>query len=131
HDAFDAAAVEQVNVLATGASIALRNAAVVEQLAARERHYRELHDGAADPILVVDREGTIVDANGAAAALIWRPLEELRGLPITSVLDPEEVLANPLRLAEIPMHWELRAERPVIRKDGTELVVEYACRVLE
>jgi PAS domain S-box-containing protein len=130
-ESFDAADVEQVNVLATGASIALRNAAIVEQLAARERHYRELHDGAADPILVLDRDGVIVDANGAAAALTWRPLEELRGLHITDMLDPDEVAANPLKLMEIPPHGELRAERPVIRKDGARLIVEYSCRALE
>ena len=130
-DAFDATAVEQVNVLATGASIALRNAEIVEQLAARERHYRELHDGAADPILVIDREGTIVDANTAATALLWRSAEELRGLHITTLLDPDEVAEHPLRLTEIPPHGELRAERPVLRKDGARLVVEYSCRVLE
>jgi PAS domain S-box-containing protein len=129
--AFDATAVEHVHVLASGASIALRNAQIVEQLAARERHYRELHDGAADPMVVMDVDGTIVEANDAASAMLWRSQDELRGLHITAILDPDEVAVTPLKLNEIPEHGELRAERPVIRKDGVRLVVEYSCRFLE
>ncbi|HVU76948.1 MAG TPA: PAS domain S-box protein [Gaiellaceae bacterium] len=130
-DAFDATTVEHVHVLASGASIALRNAQIVEQLAARERHYRELHDGAADPIVVLHPDGTIVEANDAASAMLWRSQEELRGLHITAILDADDVEATPLRLDEIPQHGELRGERPVIRKDAVRLVVEYSCRFLE
>ena len=43
-DAFDENGVEKIRLLAAGASIALRNAEVVEALAASERNYRELHD---------------------------------------------------------------------------------------
>jgi PAS domain-containing protein len=79
-EAFDEAGVDEIRTLAAGASIALRNAVVVEALAASEKQYRELHDQAADAILVTDSEGRILDANEAAAALLWRPVEELRGM---------------------------------------------------
>ena len=70
-DAFDDNEVETLRVLTRAASIALRNAELVDRLAQGERHYRELHAQAADAILVGDREGNITDANEAAAALLW------------------------------------------------------------
>src|SRR3954469_18263562 len=68
--AFDEAGVEHIRMLAAGASIALRNAEVIEVLAASERNYRELHDQAADAILVFDADGNLLDANEAAAAML-------------------------------------------------------------
>ena len=79
-DAFDEAGVEEVRTLTAGASIALRNAELIAKLAASERRYRELHDRAADAILVFDSNSVILDANEAAATLLLRPVEELRGL---------------------------------------------------
>ena len=53
--AFDDAGVEEIRMLAAGASIALRNAELIARLEASERSYRELHDQAADAILVFTR----------------------------------------------------------------------------
>ena len=47
-NAFDARTVEEIRQLAHGASIALRNAELVERLAQSERRYRELYTQAAD-----------------------------------------------------------------------------------
>jgi len=69
-EAFDDAGVEEIRMLAAGASIALRNAEVIERLAASERNYRELHDRAADAIIVTDADSVILDANDAAAELL-------------------------------------------------------------
>jgi PAS domain S-box-containing protein len=129
-EAFDEAGVDEIRTLAAGASIALRNAVVVEALAASEKQYRELHDQAADAILVTDSEGRILDANEAAAALLWRPVEELRGMSSSELFDPAELAAAPLRTEELARTGELRSERPFLRKDGAEIMVEYSCRLL-
>jgi PAS domain S-box-containing protein len=129
-EAFDAAGVEEIRMFAAGASIALRNAEVVERLAASERSYRELHDRAADAILVTDANEVIIDANEAAAELLGRSAEELHGMPASELFTPAELTAAPLRTAELQKTGELRSERPFLRKDGTEIMVEYSCRIL-
>jgi len=130
-DAFDDAGVEAVRTLTAGASIALRNAELIAKLAASEHQYRELHDRAADAILVFDSSSVIVDANEAAAALLMRPVEELRGLEAQELFTAVELAAAPLRTDELMRTGELRSERPFLRKDGTEIMVEYSCRVLD
>jgi two-component system, cell cycle sensor histidine kinase and response regulator CckA len=130
-EAFDDSGVEEVRMLAAGASIALRNAELIAKLAASERSYRELHDHAADAILVFDAGSVILDANEAAAALLWRPVDELRGMHARELFTAAELAAAPLRTAELMQTGELRSERPFLRKDGAEIMIEYSCRVLE
>jgi PAS domain S-box-containing protein len=129
-DSFDEAGVEEIRMLAAGASIALRNAEVIAVLAASEHKYRELHDQAADAVLVIDQDGAIVDANEAAAALLWRPVDELRAMQARELFSPAELTAAPPRREELKRSGELRSERPFLRKDGAEIMVEYSCRLL-
>ena len=130
-EAFDETGVEEVRTLTAGASIALRNAELIAKLAASERSYRELHDRAADAILVFDSNSVVVDANEAAATLLLRSVEELRGLQAQELFTTVELAAAPLRTDELMRTGELRSERPFLRKDGTEIMVEYSCRVLD
>ena len=130
-EAFDDAGVEEVRMLAAGASIALRNAEVIERLAASERKYRELHDRAADAILVTDAKSVIIDANEAAGELLLRSIDELRGMHASELFTTAELTAAPLRVDELERTGELRSERPFLRKDGTEIMVEYSCRILD
>jgi two-component system, cell cycle sensor histidine kinase and response regulator CckA len=130
-DAFDDAGVEEVRMLAAGASIALRNAEVVTKLAASERSYRELHDQAADAILVTHASSVIISANEAAAALLLHSVDELCGMHASELFTPAELAAAPLRTAELQQTGQLRSERPFLRKDGTEIMVEYSCRILD
>ena len=129
--AFDEAGVEQVRMLTAGASIAIRNAELIAKLGASERSYRELHERAADAILVFDSNNVIVDANDAAATLLLRPVAELRGLQAQELFTSVELAAAPLRTEELMRTGELRSERPFLRKDGSEIMVEYSCRVLD
>jgi two-component system cell cycle sensor histidine kinase/response regulator CckA len=130
-DAFDEAEVEHVRMLAAGASIALRNAEVVEVLVASERHYRDLHHNAAEAMIVMDDHAAILDANEAAAVMLGRSIAELRELHVSDLFAPSELSAAPLRWPELMEKGELRSERPFLRKDGGEIMVEYACRVLD
>jgi PAS domain S-box-containing protein len=53
-----------------------------DELAAREREYRALFDGADNPITVYDIEATIINLNDAAARTLGRPREEILGRPL-------------------------------------------------
>jgi two-component system cell cycle sensor histidine kinase/response regulator CckA len=130
-DAFGERDVETTRLLAQSASIALRNAGLVERLAASESLYREQHAQAADPILVCDPAGNVLDANEAAAALLWYPVEELRGMNAGALLDAENLATFPARMAELQEHRELRSEQAFRRKDGSMIDVEAASRVLD
>ena len=128
-DAFDDNEVETLRVLTRAASIALRNAELVDRLAQGERHYRELHAQAADAILVGDREGNIRDANEAAAALLWYSVDELRGMHARDLVDPERLDDYERRLHELLEQGELRGEQRFRRKDGATFETEFSSRL--
>ena len=128
--AFPPAEVEAIRMLARGAEVALRNAELIERLAESERHYRELHDQAADAALVLDRDGAIVDANEAAGAMLWYTPDDLRSMHARDIV-AEDLSERPLQIDEVIERGELRSDRRVMRKDGTVLDVECAARVLD
>ncbi|MDX6475670.1 MAG: hypothetical protein QOH95_1181, partial [Gaiellaceae bacterium] len=129
-DAFGENEIETTRLLAQSAAIALRNAELVERFAESERQYRELYDQAADATLVTDLDGNLLDANEAAAALLWYTVEELRGMHSKALLEPSDLEAYPTR-AELRELRELRSERRLRRKDGVLIDVEYSSRVLD
>jgi PAS domain S-box-containing protein len=130
-DAFGKDEIETARLLAQSAAIALRNAALVEQLADSERRYRELYDQSADATLVSDLDGNLLDANEAAAALLWYTVEELRSMHTRELIEPAGLDAKPLRFPELAHLRELRSERRLLRKDATPIDVEYSARVLD
>jgi two-component system cell cycle sensor histidine kinase/response regulator CckA len=130
-DAFGKNETETARLLAQSAAIALRNAALVERLADSERQYRELYDQSADATLVSDLDGKLLDANEAAAALLWYTVDELRAMQGRDLVEPAELEAKPLRFPELKDRRELRGERRFRRKDGAAIEVEYSARVLD
>ena len=130
-DAFGKDEIETARLLAQSAAIALRNAALVERLADSERRYRELYDQSADATLVSDLDGKLLDANEAAAALLWYTVEELRTMHSHELIEPTQLEAAPLRFPELADRRELRSERRFLRKDGAAIDVEYSARVLD
>jgi PAS domain S-box-containing protein len=79
---------------------AARNEAETREAArlASERRYRALYDNAADAVLVIDDDGRIDEANAAAARLLGRDLEALRGRLLNEVVGPDlaaDVLSGP------------------------------------
>jgi PAS domain S-box-containing protein len=130
-EAFSDADVESVHLLTRGASVALRNAELVGRLAESERQYRELYAQAADATLVSDLEGNLLDANEAAAAMLWYSIDELRSMHACELFETDELDQTPPRQDELRSNRELRSERPFRRKDGTLLHIEYSARVLD
>jgi signal transduction histidine kinase len=56
---------------------------------ASERRYRALYDHAADAVLVIDERGRIDEANAAAARLLDRDVEGMRGRLLSEVVGPD------------------------------------------
>jgi PAS domain S-box-containing protein len=130
-DAFGKDDIETARLLAQSAAIALRNAAMVERLADSERQYRELYDQSADATLVSDLDGNLLDANEAAAALLWYSVDELRTMHTRALIEPTELETKPLNFPELEDRRELRGERRFLRKDGAPVDVEYSARLLD
>ena len=130
-DAFGESEIETTQLHAQSAAIALRNAELVERLAESERLYRELYDQTADATLVSDLDGNLLDANEAAAALLWYSIEELRGMHASALLEDSGLEAVPTRRSELLEERELRSERRFRRKDGLLIDIEYSSRALD
>ncbi|MFH1502324.1 MAG: PAS domain S-box protein [Candidatus Eisenbacteria bacterium] len=73
--------------------LALANAACGDA----ERRYTALFDGSRDAIVVVDREGTLVEANAAALTLWGRARREMLGIDCRSLLQDQSVVEELLR----------------------------------
>jgi diguanylate cyclase (GGDEF)-like protein/PAS domain S-box-containing protein len=67
-------------------------------LQAAEERFRGAFAAAPNPVAVTDGSGRIEEANGALAALLGRPREELAGLDLTALLDP---------VGGVPLHRSL------------------------
>jgi len=130
-DAFGEAELETIRLLGRAASIALRNAELIEDLAGRERQYRALHAQAADGILVSDREGNLIDANDAAAAMLWYSVDELRSMNAVQLTGAQELEKQLKNRDELLRSHELRGEHTVQRKDGAQIDIEFSSRLLE
>ena len=63
-----------------------RAEAASSALQASETKYRGLFESSPSAIVVLDRDGRIIDANPAAAVLFHRAIEALRGRPIREVI---------------------------------------------
>lgn len=62
---------------------------------ARLLHYAELFDAAPDPTFVASALGVVRHANAAAAAMLGRPVERLRGKPLAVLVHLDD--RRPLR----------------------------------
>lgn len=92
-----------------------------------ELKYSEVFSHAAEAIFLIGPAHTFIDANPAACQMLGYTKEEFFQLGPAQIIAPEDLAAKPLRLPEIgPETFSI--ERPVVRKDGTRLVVEVQCR---
>jgi PAS domain S-box-containing protein len=89
--------------------------------------YRLLFDATPSPLIAAEHDGTVVDANEAACALLGRPPGTLRGLAL------HELAADPLSI-ELPrltllQSGEWRGELELNRPDGENVPVDVTARV--
>ena len=99
---------------------------------ASEAHYRELFEQAMDMMVVLDREGCLVEVNPAGLRMLGYEREELIGRPVASIVAPEEVEAAAARLAR-----KLDGSEPaslyrsvLVSKDGRRVPTEVSSQVI-
>jgi PAS domain S-box-containing protein len=66
------------------AAAAIRNAALYERMRQTERRYESLFDNNADPIIVLDLDGKVLDLNQQVVEMLGRPREEINGADFCS-----------------------------------------------
>jgi PAS domain S-box-containing protein len=95
-----------------------------------EERYRTVVEQASDGIFIADREGRYTEVNPAGAAMLGYTREEVCGLTIADLVDPDEVarvapeVARLLAGETVCNTWRFR------RRDGTPLVGEVLARQL-
>ena len=93
--------------------------------------YRSLIAQASDTICIVDSSMHFIDINPSGCSALGYAKEELGGTHIKNVLFNEDLLANPLRLADLEAGITVTNERRIKCKDGTAILVELTGKVLE
>jgi NtrC-family two-component system sensor histidine kinase KinB len=76
-DAFDGDAQRLLRAVSDLAAVAIRNAELYERVRQAERRYESLFSEGADPIIVLDLEGRILDLNQRVVEMLGRPREQL------------------------------------------------------
>jgi len=89
-----------------------------------EEKYHSLIEQASDAIYLLDAKGNFTDVNASMCKMMDYSKEELLQLNIESIIDPEELKADPLpKRLDNPARSAVR-ERKFVRKDGTVFIVE-------
>jgi len=104
----------------------------MENLDSSRRRYEELFTGASDAIWIHDSEGTITLANKACEKLTGFSVAELTGKNVSQFLSPEALaLAREVKQRLLKGEaMEERYEQRLIRRDGSEAIVELATRLV-
>jgi len=96
-----------------------------------ESSYRALFDLAADCLMVLDLDGTILDINRTGLEQRGYSRDEIIGMHITRLDPPEFAAKVPKRLEDIEKMGSSVFESAHLCKDGTVMPVEINSRVIE
>ncbi len=99
---------------------------LTQQIEQSEERYRGLADASFDGV-ATSENGIIVDASQAFADTFGYRVEELRGMPVTELVDPE--YRSDVR-EKIASQYETPYESLCVRKDGTRFPVEVCGRAV-
>lgn len=129
---FDEQDIELLNALAGLAATAIDNARLFAQVQSAESRYERLFEDNADPIIITDLKGTIVEANRKACALLGNSKEALKGTNLTLLhsadgsadfLDPlARVQTDKEAIFQTEMHSD--QHRMMIEIKGREILVK-------
>lgn len=95
-----------------------------------EDRYRTLFDLAADCLMILDLDGTIIDINRTGLEQRGYTRDEMVGMHITKLDPPEFAAKVPKRLDDIEKSGAI-FESAHLRKDGTAMPVEINSKIIE
>lgn len=123
---------DQIGIAIDNVRLYQREREIAQQLRESEQNYRDLFDNASDAIFVHDTKGSIVAVNKAFARLTGYTQGELNGMSIDGLLVPESLRIEK-EMEQRQLVGELADgpfELTLVRRDGTEVVIELAARLI-
>lgn len=110
------------------AAIAIRNAALYERVQKAERRYESLFSGSADPIIVTDLEGKILELNPKAAEMLHCSRDRLIGFPLSDLtILPLETYESSLQKVRSGKHVDTEMKIP--SKSGTRILEAHMAKI--
>jgi len=91
--------------------------------------YRAFFKEAPDAMLATDPHGRFIVVNRRGTALTGYSREELLGMAITDLINPEDLARDPIRMDDLRAGGIVTKERNILRKDGSLLPVEIRTRM--
>ena len=110
-----------VAAFANQTAIAIRNAHLVDRLSASEEQYRGIFEAATDGFLVLDQDGTIIEANPAARTMYG--YKDMVGLAVRDIVHPDGH-GELQELQSIASQVHLHARSIHLHEDGSAFPVE-------
>lgn len=98
--------------------------AAQEALTASEARYRSVFDSATDGLVIVNREGVILEANVAACAMHGRPPDSLHGVPFSSLLHRDHHQRWDDLVHQLEEVGASRIDARNVRSDGSAIDLE-------
>ncbi|WP_245667187.1 hybrid sensor histidine kinase/response regulator [Leptospira tipperaryensis] len=119
-----------IHSLAHIAGIAIERKRIEDLKSESETRYRSLVEQASDTIFLIDKDGKYVEINPSGCALLGYTKEEFLNLTIWDVIEPEDLMKNPLRVEDLRNGKAVLSERKLVRKDGSIVPVEINAKIL-
>ncbi|MEW6263168.1 MAG: response regulator [Thermodesulfobacteriota bacterium] len=102
-----------------------------EDLTRSEKRYRDLFTSISDAVFAHDLEGRLLALNPAAAEILGRPAEELRGRILADFLRPEDLEAfQETYLRQITGQGRAEGTFALTTRDGEARYIEYRCALV-
>ncbi|HEX2961613.1 MAG TPA: PAS domain S-box protein, partial [Ignavibacteriales bacterium] len=95
-----------------------------------ENKYRTLLEQASDGIILMDKDGNLIEANSTASELLGYGKDEITNRNIKDFLHGEDNEAAPLKFKELHSGERILTERKLIHKSGKVVYVEASAKLL-
>jgi len=89
-----------------------------------EEKYRALFEQASDPIMVTDFDGNLFDVNESLCLLFGYAKNELMGMNIRRLIDPENLKERPMNFTRLAAGEHVFSRRRMMHRDGHFIEVE-------
>ena len=109
---------------------AIERKQVEERLRRSEENHRTLVEQASDGIFVSDPEGKLIDVTSSGCRMLGYSRQELLERSIQDLITGDDQQAQPLHMEELRTGKSILSERPVMRADGSIIMVEINARGL-
>ena len=96
---------------------------------AMERQYTELIEQAADGVFILGLDGSFVLVNTRVCEMLGYTRDELLSINILDTYPVELRSEGRKRLSDLQAGYQLRFERPMLRKDGSVFIIEASAAV--